>query len=116
MASRAERKRRARLPREVEGWFHDGLFDDGVSRVCVWDFRIAFEPMRAALQKVSDAFAALGAGLAGVFRVKRVEPKQTRRRAEYARHVSQHRVGRPVRTRPSAFRLPRGGERWSERH
>ena len=115
MASRAERKRRARLLREVEGWFRDGLFDNEAFRVRGWSLKINFGPMHAALRKVSEAFSAIGAGLAGVFRVKRVEPKRTHRRAEHPRHVSQHRVGRPIRVSPSAFRLPRGGGRWSVR-
>ena len=115
MASRAERKRRARLPREVEGWFRDGLFDDEVPRVRGWSFKIDFGPIHAALRKVSDAFTAIGAGLAGVFRVKRVELKRTSRRAEYQPRNPQRCYERPVRRIPSAFRLPRGGGRWSAR-
>ena len=115
MASRAERKRRARLLREVEGWFRDGLFDNEAFRVRGWSLKINFGPIHAALRKVSEAFSAIGAGLAGVFRVERIEPKQTRRRVEYPPRAQQRCVGLLAQARPVAFRLPRGGGRWSTR-
>lgn len=116
MASRAERKRRVRQLAQIRRGLE--LYDDAPRPRgwwVDWDFKIDFRPMAEASRKVREAFASFAAKMRGLVLAAKKVARVRRESPAYPRPAPPARpAGAPGR-RTRAFRLPRGGGRWSPR-
>ena len=115
MASRAEHKRWVRQLVQIQRGFE--LYDDTprAPPKFIWDFGIDFGPTVRAIRSVKSAFQQLADKMRAMSQTAKKATYVRRERPVYPRPVP---LGRPTAKpacRPGAFRLPRGGGRWSSR-